>query len=273
MNKILTLYNIEFKRIYKFYFALLAGLVGLNIAIFGTRLYATMYSVSEQLGVNMNIGLLNTIEARQDILQVAIYNMYSLSNLVLGAVVLLCLVYAIAIWYRDFVGKSKTAYTLFMLPNNKFAIYIAKAITMVVMIYGVMVTQIITWGIGISILTNLSGVTVNEIKELLVYSPRVLIGVHLIQPYYVDFIMINIIGVILAVVTIFTGVMIQMVHKKKGVALGILYVLGIFMMFIGTIGYSVYSDVFLMHTIIFYVVAFVLSIWISYDAINKKIYM
>ncbi|MGL4910941.1 MAG: hypothetical protein ACRC3Y_00785 [Romboutsia sp.] len=73
MNKILTLYNIEFKRIYKLYFALLAGIVASNLVIYGTKAYSIMYSVSGRLGRNINIGLLNTNEAREGLMQYGVY--------------------------------------------------------------------------------------------------------------------------------------------------------------------------------------------------------
>ncbi len=82
--------------------------------------------------------------------------------MLLGLAVILCLIYALAIWYRDFIGKSKTGYTLFMLPNNKFNIYIAKAITLVVMIYGVMITQMLSWLIDISIIKFILNINIQK---------------------------------------------------------------------------------------------------------------
>ena len=273
MNKILTLYNIEFKRIYKLYFALLGVILTLNIGTLAIKLYEVMNSVAGRLNTKPSIGLLKTQEAKMWLLDYKIAEAYRFTIMLLGFSVVLCLFYAIIIWYRDIVGKSKTAYTLFMLPNNKFAIYIAKAIMVVVMIYGVMATQMLAWIILVSVTKILSGIDIYEMKEILVHGVRTGADFHLIQPFLLDFVMINLIGVILAVIVIFTGIMIQKAYNKKGVVIGILYIVGIIMTYIGTTSKAGFSDEFLIGHIIFYIITFALSIGLSYYLLNKKIYM
>lgn len=137
--------------------------------------------------------------------------------------IVICLLYAFVIWYRDFVGKSKTAYTLFMLPNNKFDMYIAKLITIVFLIYGVIIAQFLSWIISAFVVTSLTSVTLSQIIYIL--QGRLsfsLLG--FIQFDGISFIMINIIGIIISVIIIFTGIIIQKSFRKVGILLGIGYI-------------------------------------------------
>ena len=181
-----------------------------------------------------------------------------------------CLIYCIVIWYRDFVGKNKTAYTLFMLPNNKFSIYISKAMTIVVMIYGVIMTQILSWIIDANIIKMLCNIDMYQIKYAVLNSAR---PRHLIQPYLLDFIMIDVVGVILAVLVIFTAVMIQRSFKIKGMVLGIIYTLASMLIYWFIIRYAHYSDKILVLHSIYYIALFTISTTLSYYLINKKIHL
>jgi hypothetical protein len=160
-----------------------------------------------------------------------------------------------------------------MLPQNKFNIYIAKAITLVIMIYGVMITQMLVWFIDISIIKVISNINNQEFiyfLDIFMIQNSIII---LIQPYFIDFIMINVIGVILAVVVIFTGVMIQKSFKIPGLILGCLYVFGSMYLY-GYLGtFANYQDQRLMIHAIYYTILFVISIGLSYILLNKKVYV
>jgi hypothetical protein len=85
--------------------------------------------------------------------------------------------------------------------------------------------------------------------------------------------MINVIGVILAVVVIFTGVMIQKSFKIPGLILGCLYVFGSMYLY-GYLGtFANYQDQRLMIHAIYYTILFVISIGLSYILLNKKVYV
>lgn len=267
MNKIFTLYNIEIKRIYKMYFALLGFLFAGNILIIAGELY----SLGNNLNSKFSLATLKFANTRESLLQYGLINIYVVTNIFLAVAVIFCLIYGILIWYRDFLGKSKTIYTLFMLPENKFKIYIAKAITIIVMIYGVIATQIVSWIIGMNIINIFTNIQISEILNLFAYQVRASGELNLIQHYPIDFVMMDMIGVVLAVIVIFTGVMMQLSSKKKGAILGVLYIVGIIFVYMGsTFGYS---DIILTRHIIYYIVVFAISIKTSYDLLNKKIYV
>ncbi|MDK2584370.1 hypothetical protein QOZ83_00730 [Romboutsia sedimentorum] len=270
MNKILTLYNIEFKRIYKLYFTLLGLLLVGNIGIVAKQLNRQANIAASKVKAKVSMELLKSPLVKNELLfKGGIDDIYLFTTIILGIAVMFCLIYCIVIWYRDFVGKNKTAYTLFMLPNNKFAIYISKAMTIVVMIYGVIMTQILSWIIDSNIIKMLCNIDIYQIKYIILHlRPR-----HLIQPYLLDFIMVDVIGVILAVLVIFTAVMIQKSFKIKGMILGIIYTLASIVIYAFIIFYAHYSDKILVLHSIYYIALFTISTTLSYYLINKKIHL
>lgn len=275
MNNILNLYDIELKRIYKWYLALLSILLVGNIGTVARHIRNIIIRVASDTKSKESLSLMRLQQAKKYLYETHIYNIYESTTLLLGLAVLICLVYALIIWYRDFVGKNKTAYTLFMLPNNKFNVYIAKAITVVVMIFGVMLMQMVFWAMDILILKIVTNVAMKEIFALANNMNGAIRNLTLIQPYLIDFIMINIIGVILAVLVIFTAVMIQKSFKIKtvGIALGIIYVYASIVIFsyIGSI--TPFSDRNLIGHIIYFIGLFVVSVGLSYTLLNKKVYI
>lgn len=275
MNNILNLYDIELKRIYKWYLALLSILLVGNIGTVTRHIRNIIISVASDTKSKESLSLMRLQQAKKYLYEGRILNMYESTTMLLGLAVLICLAYALIIWYRDFVGKNKTAYTLFMLPNNKFNVYIAKAITVVVMIFGVMLMQMVFWGIDILILKTTTNIPIPEIFNVAKYSTGEFGRFTLIQLYQIDFIMVNIIGVILAVLVIFTAVMIQKSFKIKtiGTVLGIIYVYASIVIFsyIGSI--TPFSDKNLMGHIIYFIGLFVVSVGLSYTLLNKKVYI
>lgn len=90
----------------------------------------------------------------------------------------------------------------------------------------------------------------------------------------IEFIMIFILGPILAMTVLFTGIMMHKTIKKIGGLLGALYVISIIMVYLSnTILYNTYSDVLIKVHLIFYVVVFIMSIAVSYSSLTKKIYV
>jgi len=188
VNNILNLYNIELKRIYKLYLGLLGFLLVGNVALVINSINTIITEVARQTNSKKSIGLMKLKEAKFILSEHRFYELQGNTTLLLGLVVILCLIYGLVIWYRDFIGRNKTGYLLFMLPQNKFNIYIAKAIALVIMIYGVMITQMLAWFIDISIIKVIANINNQEIISLL---DIVITQNNLIQPYFIDFIIIT----------------------------------------------------------------------------------
>ncbi len=272
MNKILSLYNIEFKKIYKLYFVLIgmvfiANLVGVAISIKNS-----LEKISLENNLNMNINSLKTNIGYDFINTFTIKDIYIYGSLILGVAVLMCLFYALIIWYRDYYSRSKTIYTLLCLPQPRFNIYLSKLITVVVMIYGIIASQLLFWYIDLNIVKNLGGIQspgfVNVFKNMM----HTYEGVNIVSPNIVEFIMIDLIGVILAVVVIFTAVLIERSIKKAGIVLGISYIVLSIVGYFYSFGVSYKILLNLLYTHIgYYIFLFIVSLGLSYYLINKKI--
>lgn len=188
--------------------------------------------------------------------------------------VLLCLLYSLVIWYRDYFSKSKTIATLLMLPQKRFNIYISKFITVTSMIFGVISVQFLFWFIDLVIIKAILNVNVDgftNVFETILANQNRFSNLIFNQP--IDFLMIDVFGVIIAVVVIFTGVLMERSYKKIGIILGGGYIFVSIILYIIflTTQYAQYVDILLKVQIAYYIVIFVISILISRALLNKRI--
>lgn len=274
MNRILTLYNIEFKRIYKLYFLLIGTLFIANLAGVMKTLYDSVKRISLENNLPMNIDILKTNLGYSFINEFTKNDIYVYGSMALGVAILFCLLYATIIWYRDYYSKSKTIYILLSLPQPKFNIYLAKLIMVIVMIYGVIACQFLFWYIDLNIIKILAGISSPNFANVYSNMMQSVNQINVVSPYLLDFLMIDLFGVILAVVVIFTGVLIERSFKKVGVLLGVGYILITIIGYVFIIGLDsrILGNLLLNH-IMYYIVLLMVSILISYRLINKRVYV
>ena len=272
MNRILTLYNIEFKRIYKLYFLLIGTLFIANLVGVMKTLYDSVKRISLENNLPMNIDILKTNLGYSFINEFTKNDIYVYGSMALGVAILFCLLYATIIWYRDYYSKSKTIYTLLSLPQPRFNIYLAKLIMVIVMIYGVIACQFLFWYIDLNIIKILAGISSPNFANVYSNMMQSVNQINVVSPYLLDFLMIDLFGVILAVVVIFTGVLIERSFKKVGVLLGIGYILITIIGYVFIIGLDsgILGNLLLNH-IMYYIVLLMVSILISYRLINKRV--
>lgn len=272
MNRILTLYNIEFKRIYKLYFLLIGMLFIANLAGVMKTLYDSVKRISLENNLPMNIDILKTNLGYSFINEFTKNDIYVYGSMALGVAILFCLLYATIIWYRDYYSKSKTIYTLLSLPQPKFNIYLAKLIMVIVMIYGVIACQFLFWYIDLNIIKILAGISSPNFANVYSNMIQSVNQINVVSPYLLDFLMIDLFGVILAVVVIFTGVLIERSFKKVGVLLGVGYILITIIGYVSIIGLDsgILGNLLLNH-IMYYILLLMVSILISYRLINKRV--
>ena len=275
VNKIWTLFEVEFKRIQKIYFALLTLLFFSNAGLFSFLFNLNLKESESIIGYKVGMSVLKeeaAIEAfsSSDVAQTT----YQLTFFLLIGALLWCLYYGLAIWYKDFSNKTKPIYTLFMLPENKFIIFISKLITMLTLIYGVILVQFLCWLIMVAIMKNISGISIEHIINIINNARPDIYMIHVPQISRVEFIMIFILGPILAMTVLFTGIMMHKTVKKIGGLLGVIYVISIISVYFSiTALYNTYSDVLMKTHLIFYLVVFVMSMVVSYSTLTKKIYV
>ena len=273
MNKILTLYNIEFKRIYKLYLSLIGVLLIGNLLSVTKSIYNSIENISNENHFIMSINLLKTNLGQNFISEIAKNQLYNYSSMALALAVFICLIYALIIWYRDYFSNSKTIYTLLSLPQPRFNIYLSKLMLVVFMIYGVIISQVLFWYIDLNILKIISGIGKSDFTNVYKMIQHN-IELNLISPYILDFLMIDFFGVILAVVVIFTGVLIERSFKKVGIVLGTSYIMfSIIGYFYIILNQTLVSDGLLFKHIIYYIFIFGISLFISYKLLNKRIFV
>lgn len=271
-NKILTLFDIEFKRIQKTFFTIMSLLILGNISIFIYGIYRVMEDVKAEIGIKQGISVLKTDIGKNIFLQLQLPNfIYYLSNLLMILALIGCAFYSILIWYRDFSIKSKSIYTLFMLPENRFIIFISKLITMLVLIYSIIFVQHLIWGVEAFVVSKYANIPIIN----MIYSINNISAYGIFQisvPIYpVEFLMIFIIGPIVGVSAIFAAVLMSKSIKKIGGFLGIVYIVSLAIFYLtAIIGLYEYSDNILRDNIIFFIVSFLISLYISYVSLKNR---
>ena len=273
MNNILTLYDMEFKRIYKIYFTLIGLLFTSNI---GATLYKIFFITRRTVDNEGNPITMHTLKSSEGLEYINTYivgDLGSMTKMAMAFAVLLCLLYSLVIWYRDYFSKSKTIATLLMLPQKRFNIYISKFLTVIMMIFGIIASQFLFWFIDLVIIKIILNVNtegfLNVFKTMLVQQNMIS---NLVFNQPIDFMMVDILGVILAVTVLFTGVIIERSFRKIGVVLGSIYVaasIGIYIYV--TVSYCTYSDILLKAHLLYYILMFIVSILISINLLNKRV--
>lgn len=273
MNNILTLYDMEFKRIYKIYFTLIGVLFASNI---GATLYNIFFRVKRMIDNEGNPITMHTLKGSEGLEYINTYivgDLGSMTKMAMAFAVLLCLLYSLVIWYRDYFSKSKTIATLLMLPQKRFNIYISKFLTVIMMIFGIIASQFLFWFIDLVIIKIILNVNtegfLNVFKTMLVQQNMIS---NLVFNQPIDFMMVDILGVILAVTVLFTGVIMERSFRKIGVVLGSIYVVASIGIYIYvTVSYCIYSDILLKAHLLYYILMFIVSILISINLLNKRV--
>ena len=273
MNNILTLYDMEFKRIYKIYFTLIGVLFASNI---GATLYNIFFRVKRMIDNEGNPITMHTLKGSEGLEYINTYivgDLGSMTKMAMAFAVLLCLLYSLVIWYRDYFSKSKTIATLLMLPQKRFNIYISKFLTVIMMIFGIIASQFLFWFIDLFIIKIILNVNaegfLNVFQTMLIRQNRFW---NLVFNQPIDFVMIDVLGVILAVTMLFTGVMIERSFRKVGAVLGAIYVVASIVLYIYvTTSYGIYSDILLKVHLLYYLVMFIVSTLISINLLNKRV--
>ena len=98
MNKILALYDLEFKQIYKLYFGGIIAYIILNLGGALVNLYNTASSIASNLGVKISFSLLSKVSAARTIREIAIFDIYNFSVAMFLVTITFCILYCFMIW-------------------------------------------------------------------------------------------------------------------------------------------------------------------------------
>ncbi|MGL5328505.1 MAG: hypothetical protein ACRDD7_04495 [Peptostreptococcaceae bacterium] len=215
MNKLLTLVNLELKRSKRFFIPYLALFSFLTLAlnIFQMFRFEDRTNIINDIkdsfgGVSYGMAILN-------------YNT-GLSMIVVVSLVGI-LVYSVFMWVREYKGDTKSIYTLIMIPENKYIIYLSKMISVITMVYSMLISQIAMIYISKFVFNakfKYVGVINGSLKDDLSYGRDLLINA--IPTNMIDFFMIYVVFLVLVISVIFTVCVIGMSFKEDNV--GIFYI-------------------------------------------------
>ena len=218
----MKLVNFEFNRFFKVYLAL----IGITIL---SQLIGVFYEAGNYVS-KANHSIYNQLMSKSDF--ITQYQPMSLVRIIIGTPwfigpivfsVAVLLIYVFFIWYRDWLGKNTFSYRLLMLPTARINIYLAKATTILLFVFGLVALQLLLF---ISECWILQWMVPNEfridnsITEIInsEYLFRVLF-----PRSFLEFLLTYAIG-ITAVFMIFTAILFERSYRIKGIIFGIIYV-------------------------------------------------
>lgn len=273
MNKILALTNMELKRNSRFYLLYLsivsAIMLGLNIIQINR--FQDKITIIEKIQDNFD-GIFYGISIMYD-------NPYLLNIMELSITGIF--IYSIYTWIREYTQKS--IYTLKMIPCNKFNVYLSKMISTIVMVYGVLISQIMILFISKNIFNivfrNLEVISTSLFEDLS-YLPYL---ENHIPINMIDFIMIYGIGLVLKLSILFTSIVFIISLKSKNRRLFII-IIGLCLIILNKIVtyenigkfYTNLGSEYINNIGVDVIVGTILTIllgYISYILINKKLYI
>lgn len=146
MNKLIYLYDFDFKRNIKIYLAVIIAICsGLFISMVNS-LKDYNYVIEDIL---KNKSIENTVGL------ITFENIIPDSAIVIFIVGLaICILYSFIIWNRDFYGKNKSIYTLLMLPENRMKIYLGKLLNIISFTYMYIISFTATLFVGYKLLAG-----------------------------------------------------------------------------------------------------------------------
>lgn len=158
MEKLMNLYDFEFKRNRRNYFLIIGTTCTLLIVKLIMNLSSFNYIINKMMrrpkfsdNLKGNIGILS------------FDNLLTNEEVILFLIgILVCILYSIIIWNKDFIGKNKSIYTLYMLPQNKINIYISKFLNIICLIYMYTISFVLTLFVAYKIMPFMMKGNVNN---------------------------------------------------------------------------------------------------------------
>lgn len=252
MNNIIELYDIEFKRIKKPYFLLILGLILCNLSIFVFKVFA--YTNVRNFNFIEAINLLKSMVNVKDSFVIDVPDLFSIIFVIF---IFLILIYGVIIWYRDFYFKEKTAYILYLIPQNKMNIFFSKFLVVLNIIYTLTFIQIMISLMCMLFINNVIGydISLRNFQFPIMFT-------------FKDFFIINILGVVCAISVIFMCTLFSLYNKKIG-TLSFIVLIPIFLfLYVYLFKFKGVFSISIIH-LVYLSLLTVLSIFISSKLINK----
>ncbi|MEK5068757.1 hypothetical protein [Sporosarcina sp. FSL K6-1508] len=219
MKRYLKLVDFEFNRFFKLYLIL----IGITIL---SQIIGVIVESREYLNRANELIYKELILKSEFIEQYGTISFVTISQSAwfLGPIVVCgvtLIIYVFFIWYRDWLGKNTFSYRLLMLPTARINVYLAKATTISLYVFGLVAlqllllpveSQVLQWMVPSEFRTDFSVNEITNFRNLAIFLPNALIKFVL---YY---------GAgMAAVFIIFTAILFERSFRIKGIIYGFLY--------------------------------------------------
>lgn len=149
MNKLINLFDFEFKRNLKHYITIIL----LSCLCLFINLTLNLKTHNEGIKETLQTKTIEEITAR-----VGGFNFSNLiienTSIVISIGFVICVLYSIFIWQKEFIFKNKSINTLMMMPQGRGIVYTSKLMNMVCFIYIYIISIVLTLFISYKILPN-----------------------------------------------------------------------------------------------------------------------
>lgn len=187
------------------------------------------------------------------------------------------LLYTLFIWYRDWFGKNTFIYRLLMLPTNRLNLFFSKAVTIFLMVLGLIAFQLVLLFIEGQLFSLLIPEAFLETDTLQqVIQKSVYLGIFY-PDSWLNF-MVNYGTGFVAVLVLFTLVLFERSFKIKGLVMAGIY--GVLVLVIQFFPYWIQmwalsqlffsSELFWLSLVLSCLIG-VVSVWVSYRLLNKRV--
>ena len=220
MNRFGKLLNFELKRFVKIYFVL----IGITIVSQITGVMATSKSYLKMANKEIyeqGISMTEFIEWNGVMSMVKV-----IGSLWFMGPIALCIAalifYIFLIWYRDWFGKNTFIYRLLMLPTARLNVFLAKAISIMMMVIGLVAVQLLLLPIESRILKIIVPKDFRvdlSIADIVSHSEYLQI---IIPQTFTEFLLYYGLG-FMAVMILFTAILFERSYRVKGIVLGVIY--------------------------------------------------
>jgi hypothetical protein len=276
MNRFFKLFHYELHRFRLIYLALL--LVTLLSQFIGLYRFIRNYmSMADERIVRESLSKTG-YAAKYGILD---FTQFSSSSLWFMGPIALCiaslLLYVFLIWYRDWVGKNMFIYRLLMLPTSRNNIYLAKASVILSLVLGLVAFQMLILSLQIKVFSVMVPSEFRGSTSIVEFVWSNSLLRILIPNTFLEFVIYYTSG-LMAVVIVFTAILIERSYRLKGLIGGILYgIATIFIIFLPVIisekwfnNYFYPGELLVMEAVVG-IVIFCASLWLSLFLLNKKV--
>lgn len=184
--------------------------------------------------------------------------------------------YVFFIWYRDWFGKNTFIYRLLMLPTARIQIFLSKAVSILLMVFGFVAIQlmllpiesvILKWIVPLDYRIDMTAGEIIQNSYLQTLIPST----------FIEFVLYYGAG-IMAVLIIFTAILFERSFRLKGVLLGAIFVGLAVLVFFSPILIMEIMQTYYLYPIEIFILEIILglvvigaSIWTSHFLLKKKI--